>query len=266
MLISRIVLLSPTTRVTKHQQRKNSMLLEAFFSTVASPVIAEVIKEMIRRVTDRKPTKEKDVEEIIDRVLRKYSSIGQSSIIEREIIIVLGNAGLVGSHGQLLLSPSHRLPSLPDLLGVWWDNRVYKIVSVCSESAVSVLDWRTDNGAPIVQWDYLDGTNQQWKVIPVGGQDNLFKIHSCYSAKVLDVPDPRMEDGTPLIQWVYHGGTNQQWRLLPMDRNGEIFKITSEWSGKSLDVPNPRTDNGAPLIQWSYHGGTNQQWRLMQVK
>jgi len=237
------------------------MLLEAFFSTVASNIFTEIFK----RAIGKKSLNEKEIERIVEITIQKHHFAGQASVLQREIIMVLDNAGLVDARGQLLSLP-HGISDPSQLVRDWWDKRVYKIVSVRSERAVSVLDWRTDNGAPIVQWDYLDGTNQQWKVIPVGGQDNLFKIHSCYSAMVLDVPDPRMEDGTPLIQWGYHEGTNQQWRLLPIDRNGEIFKITSEWSGKSLDVPNPRTDNGAPLIQWSYHGGTNQQWRLMQVK
>lgn len=120
----------------RHWAAENSMLVEAFFSTVASSVLTEIIKEIIQRLTNsKKPLQEQDIVEIVDRVLRKYPSLGKSSVLEREIIVVLGNAGLVGSGGQVLLSAPHKLPHLPELLGAWWDSRVYKIVSVASEKA-----------------------------------------------------------------------------------------------------------------------------------
>ncbi len=242
------------------------MLLEAFFSTVASSVIAEVIKEMIRRMTDRKPTKEKDLEDIISGVLRKYPSLRQSSVIEREIVRILKNAVLVDSGGYRL-SPSQGLSALPELLGTWWDGRVYKIVSVASEKALDVPKDQMDNGVRIQQWDYWGGTNQQWKLIPVSGDGGWFKIHSQHSAKVLDVPKSRvMDNGIRIQQWSYWGGMNQHWKIVPIDSTGEIFKILSVQSGKALDMPKDMTNNGITIQQWDYWGGTNQQWRLIRAK
>jgi hypothetical protein len=65
--------------------------------------------------------------------------------------------------GQLLLPPSRVRPE--DMIEVRWDTRVHKIVSVLSEKALDVQDWRTDDGAPIQQWDYHGGTHQQWRLI-----------------------------------------------------------------------------------------------------
>ena len=241
---------------------QNSMFLEAFFSTMASNILTEIFKRAID-----KRLSEKDIEIVIERTLQKHRLSGQSSVIQREILVFLGNTGLVNSGGQLLLPSPAEIPALVEKFPRdWWDNRVYKIVSVYTEMVLDVPNTRTEDGTPIQLWDYHGGVNQQWKVIPVGHQENLFKIHSCYSKKVLDLPEPRMDDGTPIIQWGYYENINQQWRLYPIDRNGEIFKITSEWSGKSLDAPNTRTDSGTPIIQWDYHGGTNQQWRLMLIK
>lgn len=239
------------------------MLLEAFFSIVANKVFTEIFD----RVTDKKRLKEGDVERIIDRALQKYHLVGQSSIIEREIILVLGGAGLVGSGGQIFLPASRRLPDSLELLSLWWDTRVYKIVSVANEKALDVPKDMMENGIQIQQWDYWGGTNQQWKLIPVNGNDGFFKIHSQHSAKVLEVPDSRvMENGVRIQQWSYWRGMNQHWRIEPIDSTGEIFKILSAQSGKALDAPKDMTNNGVTIQQWDYWGGTNQQWRLMRVK
>jgi len=239
------------------------VILEAFFSTVASNVIIEIFKNAIDRKWKR--LDEKDVERIVNSAIEKRGLVGQTSVIEREIIILLSNSGLVNAGGQLLLPPSRMLSELPELLGAWWDARVYKIVSVVSEKVLDVQDWRTDDGALIQQWEYYGSANQKWRVIPVGDNGQLFKIHSQQSNKVLDVRDWETDNGTPIQQWTYRGQPNQQWRLIPTDSNGEIFKIISEHSKKALDVRDWRTDDGAPIQQWDYHGDTNQQWRLMRV-
>jgi Ricin-type beta-trefoil lectin domain-like len=246
----------------QQQQRKNTMILEAFFSTVASNVFTEIIKQI---AAERKRRKDEDIERIVDQVLRKYHSVGQSSIIEREIILILGNAGLVGSGGQLL-PPSPHTPDLPELLRAWWDSRIYKIVSVASEKALDIPKDQMNNGVQIQQWDYWGGTNQQWKLIPVSGHDGLFKIHSQHSAKVLDVPIHQMNNGILIQQWSYWGGANQHWRVIPTDSTSEVFKILSAQSGKALDVPRDMTNNGILIQQWDDWGGMNQQWRLMCIQ
>lgn len=240
------------------------MILEAFFSTVASNVFTEIFKS----VTDRnRRKKEEDIEKIVGQVLRKYQSVGQSSVVEREIIMILGNAGLVGSGGKLLLPASHTFPNLPELLGAWWDTRIYKIVSIASEKVLDVPQNQMDNGVKIQQWGYWGGTNQQWKLISVGGHDDLFKIYSLHSGKVLDVPKSRvLDDGTKIQQWSYNEGINQHWRVTPTDSTGEIFKILSAQSGKALDVPKNKTNDGVEIQQWEDWGGTNQKWRLMLIQ
>lgn len=241
------------------QQGENTMLPEAFFSTVASNVFTEVFK----RAFSKKSLTEKEIERIVEFTIQNHHLAGQASALQREIVLVLSNAGLFSATGQV---PSlfHQLPEPSQLVTAWWDSRVYKIVSVYNEKALDV-PWSTDNGSPITLWQYHWGANQQWKLIPAGSQSGLFKIHSQYSAKVLDVPWST-DNGTTITQWAYHGGVNQHWRMLPIDNAGEIFKILSEWNGKSLDVPNTSTENGVPLTQWDYHGGTNQQWRIIQVR
>jgi hypothetical protein len=236
------------------------MVLEAFFSTVASNVLTEIVK----RIFGKKSLNEKEIEKIVESTIQKYHVAHQAPALQREIIMVLSNAGFVHAGGQAL-SPFHQIPEPSQLLKDWWGSKIYQIVSVYNEKALDVSEWNTDDGTPIVLWDYHGGANQQWKLIPVGSQSGLFKIHSQLSSKVVDVPWST-DNGTPIHQWSYHGGVNQQWHLLPIDGNGDIFKITSEYNGKSLDVPNTSIYDGMPLTQWDYHGGTNQQWRLMRIK
>ncbi len=239
------------------------MLLEAFFSTVASNVITELFK----RAIGKKSLNEKDIERIVEIAIQKQQLAGRASVIQREIVVVLGNAGFVGSGGQLLLPASHELPRPSELIGAWWDTRIYKIVSFCSGKVLDVPKNQMENGIKIQQWDYWGGTNQQWKLMPVSGHDGLFTIRSLQSGKVLDVPKSKVtENGVRIQQWSYGEGMNQHWRILPTDSAGEIFKILSAQSGKALDMPKDMTNNGVRIQQWDYWGGTNQRWRLMPVK
>jgi hypothetical protein len=184
------------------------MLLEAFFSTVASNVFTEIFK----RVTGNKPLKAEDIKRIIVDTLQSQHLAGQAQGYEREIIIVLNGAGVVDAGGQFLLS-SHKFPAPGELVRAWWYDKEYKIVSVFTEKVIDAPRNEQETGLPLILWDYHGGKNQQWKIIPVGDDADLFKIQSPYSSMVLDVPEPRMDDGTQIIQFGYHGGTNQQWRL-----------------------------------------------------
>ena len=145
------------------------------------------------------------------------------------------------------------------------DSAIYRIVSVLSEKALDVSDGRTDNGAPIIQYDYHGGANQHWRLIPINNNGDIFKIISQHSGKVLDVSDGRTDNSAPIIQYDYHGEANQHWRLIPINSDSDVFKIISQHSDKSLDVTDYRTDNGTPIIQYDYHGGTNQRWKLIRV-
>ena len=97
------------------------------------------------------------------------------------------------------------------------DSAIYRIVSVLSEKALDVSDGRTDNSAPIIQYDYHGEANQHWRLIPINSDSDVFKIISQHSDKSLDVTDYRTDNGTPIIQYDYHGGTNQRWKLIRVD-------------------------------------------------
>ena len=129
------------------------MLLEAFFSTVASNVIAELFK----RAVGKKSLNEKDIERIVEIAVQKHHLTGHISVAQKEIIIVLGNWGLLGSGGRFLLPISGELPRPSELIRAWWDARVYKVVSFCSGKVLDVPQHQMGNGIIIQQWDSWGG-------------------------------------------------------------------------------------------------------------
>ena len=82
--------------------------------------------------------------------------------------------------------------------------------------ALDVMDHSSANGAPIQQWSYLNGNNQQWMLVALGS--NEFKIVSLLSGKVLDVAGGPQSTGNGVFlqQWDYIGGNNQKFSLSPI--------------------------------------------------
>lgn len=48
----------------------------------------------------------------------------------------------------------------------------YKIVNALSGKVLDVSGLSTANGARIWQWDWLNGLNQQWTIVPLGNGYN----------------------------------------------------------------------------------------------
>jgi hypothetical protein len=108
------------------------------------------------------------------------------------------------------------------------------IIAKHSGKCLDVQSNRTNNGAGIVQFQYLGGDNQKWKLEPVGG--GYFRIIAKHSGKCLDVQSNRTNNGAGIMQFQYLGGDNQKWRLEPV--GGGYFRIIAKHSGKCLDVKN----------------------------
>lgn len=137
----------------------------------------------------------------------------------------------------------------------------FKIINKMSGKALDVTGYSLLNGTAIQQWDYLDGDNQKWYVIPQDSQN--YKIINKMSGKALDVTGYSLNNGTPIQQWDFLSGGNQLWQLsLP---NFLDFKIMNKMSGKVLDVTGYSTSNGGRIQQWDFLNGNNQLWQLVPV-
>jgi subtilase family serine protease len=138
----------------------------------------------------------------------------------------------------------------------------YEIVNRGSGKALDVRGESTADGAAVEQWDFWNGPNQQWQLVPVDSV--YYRIVSRNSGKVLDVDGVSIANGSGIEQWTYWGGANQQWQLIPTDSG--YYRIVSKNSGKVLDVSNQSTSNGANVEQWDFWGGFNQQWQFVPVQ
>jgi uncharacterized protein (TIGR03437 family) len=142
-----------------------------------------------------------------------------------------------------------------------FDVTSFEIINKLSGKALDVVGASTANGGLLEQFDFLDGSNQKWQLVPVDSQ--YYQILSVGTGKVLDDTGFSTVNGTPIQQWDYTGGDNQKWKLVPVD--GGYFAIQNKLSGKVLDVTNYSLINGTLLQQWDYVGGDNQQWLIAPV-
>lgn len=89
-----------------------------------------------------------------------------------------------------------------------------KIINKANGKAIDVSGGSAADGAPVIQWPYNWGNNQQWKIEAVGG--GYDKITNRNSGKAMDVSGGSTADGGQIIQWPYGGGNNQQWQIVPV--------------------------------------------------
>jgi hypothetical protein len=121
------------------------------------------------------------------------------------------------------------------------------------------------NGGIVQQWDCLNGTNQYWKFVPVGG--GWYELHLRSSEKCLDidVSSGRAQvNGAKAQQWDCNGAANQHFRLAGSNFSGYVTLVTQH-SGKCLDEDISGDNgfkNGGRVQQWDCLGGSNQAWKI----
>ncbi len=117
----------------------------------------------------------------------------------------------------------------------------------------------TADGAPVLQWVYNAGHNQQWYVLPTdGGYAELVNRNSgkCLAA-------PGYGAGQQLIQVSCTGNPGQQWYLNVYPGQsilGQTKAVRNRATNLYADVSGASTNAGAAIDQWYYNGDWNQQW------
>jgi arabinan endo-1,5-alpha-L-arabinosidase len=137
----------------------------------------------------------------------------------------------------------------------------YRLVNRKSGKAADVYNFSTADGGDVVQWTDLNGANQQWSIVDVGG--GYHKLININSGKAMEVYNFSTANSGDVVQWADLGGTNQQW-LIQETTNG-YYKLINRNSGKVLEVNAGSTANGANIVQYTDNGGTNQQWQLVRI-
>jgi hypothetical protein len=101
----------------------------------------------------------------------------------------------------------------------WWIRKssgggCYQLTNKGTGKCVGVGGARTNDGAPIVEWDCNGSPDQLWKWEAKGKTVNgwpVFQIRNKNSGRCLDVTAFGTRDGTPLQQWSCTGGSNREW-------------------------------------------------------
>ena len=118
---------------------------------------------------------------------------------------------------------------------------IYTIRSVLlGNRAVGIDAGRTDNGANVNLWDYLEVGQQKFRFkIDIEG---YYQIENIRSNKLLDVVSSGQASGTNVDQWEYNGGyDNQKWII---EKGTEAYKIKSKVNGLYLNLENGIGANG----------------------
>lgn len=147
-------------------------------------------------------------------------------------------------------------------------NAYYVIRNVNTDKVMDVSNAGCCNGYAIHQWTYEGLSNQQWRIVDVGG--GYYKIVARHSGRVMDVEGASQNNGAKLHQWGYDGSTNQQWTI--NDAGNGAYYLQARHSGKVATVSNGYPyDNflyvdGAGIRQYSYSGSGMQKWYIELVQ
>lgn len=136
----------------------------------------------------------------------------------------------------------------------------YRLVNRASGKVLDVANEATGNGAPVIQWSWTGGSNQQWRLWP--DYDGSFRLSNVHSGKVLDNPAASTTPGQPLDQWTDTDSPNQWWKLVPSGTTG-CHHLVNVSSGLRLDVANGSSADGAAIVQAAAAASATQEWEVV---
>jgi hypothetical protein len=191
------------------------------------------------------------------------SSIGRRAFAR--ILLLASGLAFVGACGDDLPTARSAQTAQPSLS--FNPNVYYVIRNASTQKVMDVENAGCCNGYFVHQWTYEGRTNQQWRIVDVGG--GYYKVVARHSGRVLDVRNASLSDGARVHQWGYDGSANQQFAILFVGGGGGIpdrYLIVARHSGKALAVDgfyNSINENGVGVRQVS--GSDYAIWQLELV-
>ncbi|MFI1188390.1 glycosyl hydrolase family 95 catalytic domain-containing protein [Streptomyces californicus] len=137
---------------------------------------------------------------------------------------------------------------------------VYRVVNRASGKVLDVANQSTGDGAPVIQWPWSGGANQQWRLLP--GHDGTFRLCNVHSGKVFDNPGASMSPGQALDQWTDTDSPNQWWKPVPSGASGHYYLVNGA-SGLRVDVEDASTGDGARIVQMPAGSSASQEWAIV---
>lgn len=166
--------------------------------------------------------------------------------------LVYNNSSAQGSGSSVKLSNTELLSGI-----------AYNITNKFSNLALDLPDGATANGTQLQQWEKINGSPQEWRLVAV--DNDYFKILSMTDeSKCITIDGTDSSDGLNVVLQTYTGADNQLFKIV---QNGTFYGILSKVSGDKscLDVFEWSTENGGVINQWNYWGGDCQLWKIDPV-
>ncbi|MFN8358015.1 MAG: M12 family metallopeptidase [Spirosomataceae bacterium] len=88
---------------------------------------------------------------------------------------------------------------------------IYKIKVNRTNKHLAIEGISPDNGARLVQWDFVDQANHKFMVSR--NNDGTYKIRALHSGKALNAEGASTADGTRIIQWDVVNAPNEAWKI-----------------------------------------------------
>jgi hypothetical protein len=139
--------------------------------------------------------------------------------------------------------------------------KYYRLVNKKSAKCIDVKNGSTANGAILIQWENVNGDNQQWQFQDEGS--GYYRIVSKKSGKFISVTNGSTANQALLHQYE-KADDDQKWRL--EDAGDGYFHLINKKSGKFISITGGgSTANGAQLHQYQ-KADEDQKWRFEAVK
>lgn len=141
--------------------------------------------------------------------------------------------------------------------------KCYVLVARSSKKALSIANNSTVGAADAVQWTYLSGLNQKWKISLA--DSNSVNLTAKHSNMNLDTRWGTTTNGSRLMQWGKSTALTQKWQLVALTDG--YFKVINKASGRALSVNGGSTSqaDGTLLVQLDYAAQNSQQWSIEEV-
>jgi hypothetical protein len=135
----------------------------------------------------------------------------------------------------------------------------YKITNVGTGKSLNVARKSKAAGAPVIDWPYAGGANEQWRALCVAPFQ--YKLVARHSGQVLDLAGGGAAADATVIQNPYTATPTQKWGIWRVGQNGALvtFQLYNQGTGKVVEA-------GAVLRQAAIQDGNdNQAWTFEEV-
>ncbi len=194
---------------------------------------------------------------IVSKRQNLYLDVYQSKITNGTNVQVYEGSGGNGQEFKL-----EKIGNKEDIPSKTVEEGTYKIVMATNnKQSLTVDGGRTNNGANVHLWEYLDTMQQQFNLVYDG--NGYYEIIPINSGKRLDVVGWGNEANVD--QWSNNGGgDNQKWQIKKSKAGN--YNIVSKRENRYLDAYQSKITNGTNIQVYEQSGGNGQEFKLEKIE